>query len=75
MTKTTIDLPFSPEDIRNGTAKIRSYIDDLEDLARNCAAINDSLLKSADLNVIRQALREFQTDARNALASKPERLL
>lgn len=37
---------------------------DMVDLARNVAAFDDSLLRNADLNVLRATLREFREQAR-----------
>jgi hypothetical protein len=44
-------------------------IEDLEDLARNVGGFDDSLLKSADLNVIRATMREWRDEARRLLGA------
>lgn len=49
-------------------ARLIAAAPDLADLARNVAAFDDALLKSADLNVIRAALHEFREQARAAIA-------
>jgi hypothetical protein len=43
----------------------------LVDLARNIAGLDDGFLTSADLNYIRETVREWRDDAREALATAP----
>jgi hypothetical protein len=43
----------------------------LTDLAKNVAGFDDSLLLSADVNLLRATLREFREHARSVLEGKP----
>ncbi len=47
--------------------RLACRIEDLEDFARNVGGFDDSLLRSANLTLIRATLTEWRTEARKLL--------
>jgi hypothetical protein len=51
-------------------ASLKARIQELDDLASNVAGMDESLLKGANLSLLRATLREFRDQARAALQPK-----